>query len=102
MLEILPSNLNFTSLLHWKNFLMESLITFYLFSYCALDPLWTSSSLAFQILPLNPNFISFLHWKKCLNGEFDRTLFYFEKKTKIHILTQSCRFVKPPHCKNGA
>ncbi len=66
MFEIIPSNPNFTSLLHWKNFLMESLITFCFFSSHAFDPLWTFNFLAFQILPPNPNFTSLLHCKNFL------------------------------------
>jgi hypothetical protein len=50
-----------TSFLHWKNFLMESLIALYLLNSPTLDPLWTFSSLTFWILPTNPNFTSFLH-----------------------------------------
>jgi hypothetical protein len=52
--------------LHWKKTLMEILITFYFFCFRALDPLWTSSFLAFRIFPPNQNFTSFLHYENFL------------------------------------
>jgi len=97
---ILSWNLNFTSLLNWKNFLKESLIMFWLLNSLTFNPLWSSRSLASQILSWNLNFT--LGLKKHFVGEIDDVSYFFEKKIKIHTLTQNYLLPKPPHCKNGS
>jgi hypothetical protein len=62
--QILPPYPNFISfLLHWKNFLMETLMAFYLLNFPTFYAFRNSRSLVFRFLPLNLNFISLLDWK---------------------------------------
>lgn len=89
MFKILPSNPNFISLLHWKNFLMESLIMFCLFSYCALDPFEPPTFWHFEFFP--QTLISFhpTLWK-LLDGELNRALSfqfsYLSFPSKLQLL----------------
>jgi hypothetical protein len=85
MFEIIPSNPNFTSLLHWKNFLIKSLIMLCIFNSPTFHFLRSSNSLVFRILPLNHNFISLLHWKKFLMENLIALYFISKKKLRFTL-----------------